>query len=231
MTQQLIILGTSGNAYDVLDIVEAVNRVNPTWSVAGFLDDGRPVGSGHLGFPVLGRLSDAVHFGDCQFVNAIGSDRSFRRRAEFVASTGVPVERFATLIHPAASVSCRARLGRGVCVNFGSSIAGGVAIGDHASIGPGAIIGHDTTIGPFTVVAPGAIVSGFVRVGSACYIGARAVVRQQLEIADEALIGMGAVVVRSVQSGLVVVGNPARPMPGPPFVPPIVVPPTVSCEV
>jgi sugar O-acyltransferase (sialic acid O-acetyltransferase NeuD family) len=234
MTQRLIILGTSGNAYDVLDVVEAVNRVNSTWSIAGFLDDGRPTGVDHLGFPVLGRLSDGVRFGDCLFINAIGSDRSFRRRAEFVASTGVPADRFATLVHPAASVSSRARLGRGVCVNFGASIAGAVAVGDHASIGPRAIIGHDTTIGPYTVIAPGAVVSGFVRVGRSCYIGAGAAVRQQLDIADEALIGMGAVVVRSVSPELTVIGNPARPMPaGPPSPPsmPTGIPTAVSCEV
>jgi len=45
MSQALVILGTGGSAYDVLDIVEAINANRPTWRVAGFLDDARPKGS------------------------------------------------------------------------------------------------------------------------------------------------------------------------------------------
>ena len=49
MTQPLIILGTGGSAYDVLDVVEAINAVSPAWDVVGFLDDARSPGERHLG--------------------------------------------------------------------------------------------------------------------------------------------------------------------------------------
>ena len=49
MTRQLVILGTGGSAYDLLDIVDAINAVQPAWEPIGFLDDGRPVGTCHLG--------------------------------------------------------------------------------------------------------------------------------------------------------------------------------------
>ena len=39
MTRPLVILGTGGSAYDLLDIVEAINAVQPTWEPIGFLDD------------------------------------------------------------------------------------------------------------------------------------------------------------------------------------------------
>jgi hypothetical protein len=45
MTHPLVIVGTSGSAYDVLDIVGALNRQADVWEVAGFLDDARPPGS------------------------------------------------------------------------------------------------------------------------------------------------------------------------------------------
>jgi sugar O-acyltransferase (sialic acid O-acetyltransferase NeuD family) len=212
MPQSLIILGTGGNAYDVLDVVEAINADGVQWSVAGFLDDSRPAGTAHAGFPVLAPLREAARFTGPVFVNAIGSDQSFRRRAALVASTGLPPERFVTLIHPTACVSRRARLGRGVCVNPGVTIAGAVTIGDHVSLGPGCIVGHDAVIGEYAMLAPGAVLSGFVRVGRSCYIGARAVVRQHLHVGEEALVGMGAVVVRDVEAGSTVVGNPARPL-------------------
>jgi sugar O-acyltransferase (sialic acid O-acetyltransferase NeuD family) len=210
MTQPLIILGTGGSAFDVLDVIEAINAQAPRWEVAGFLDDSRSQGSRYLGFDVLGRLSDALRFSDHFFINVIGSDQSYRRRPEILASTGLTADRFATLVHPTATVSSRAQLGRGVYVNHGVSVGGGVRVGDQVCLGPGCIVGHETVIEAFTLLAPGAIVSGRVHIGNACYVGAGAMVRQNLHVGEQALIGMGAVVLHDVAPGCIVVGNPAR---------------------
>jgi sugar O-acyltransferase (sialic acid O-acetyltransferase NeuD family) len=210
MSQTLVILGTGGSAYDILDIIEAINAITPTWRVAGFLDDTRPAGSQHLGIEILGRLRDAPRFAEHQFINVIGSDTSYRRRPEIVASTGLKADQFATLVHPAASVSARAQLGRGVYAAYGVSVAGGVVVGDHASLLPGCIVGHDSVIDDSALLAPGAVVSGFVHLGRACYIGAHSVIRQRLEVGERALVGMGAVVIRDVAAATTVVGNPAR---------------------
>jgi sugar O-acyltransferase (sialic acid O-acetyltransferase NeuD family) len=213
MGRPLIILGTGGNAYDVLDIVEAINADAATWEVAGFLDDARPIGSEHLGLPILGKISDAPRFAREWFINAIGSDASFARRPQILAGTGLSPDRFATLVHPSASISSRARLGRGIYANCGVSVAGNVSVGDHVALGPGCIVGHDSSIGGFSMLAPAAVISGFVRIGTACYAGAGALVKQRVTIGDGVLIGMGAVVTRDVAPATVVVGCPARAMP------------------
>lgn len=210
MRRRLIILGTGGGALDALDIVDAINGVASQWEVVGFLDDNRPEGSESFGLPVLGRLQDAPRYSDHAFVNVIGSDRSHRARPEVIAATGLGPEAFATLVHPLASTSPRARLGRGVCVNFGVSIGGNVSIGDHTTLCPGCIVGHDTVISDYAVLAPGSVVSGGVRLDRACYIGARAVIRQNLSVGARALVGMGAVVVSDVPEAAIVVGNPAH---------------------
>jgi sugar O-acyltransferase (sialic acid O-acetyltransferase NeuD family) len=213
MVLPLIILGVSGNAYDVLDIVDAINASCSTWRPAGFLDDVCPPGSEHIGLPILGKLADAAQFEDYWFINAIGSDSSYRLRPSVIAATGLPVERFATLVHPMASVSSRAKLGRGVYVNHGASVAGAVVIGDHATLGSGCIVGHDTVVGEYAILAPGAVISGFVRLESNCYIGAAVMVRQKVRIGAGALVGIGAVVIRDVENGATVAGNPARVLP------------------
>jgi sugar O-acyltransferase (sialic acid O-acetyltransferase NeuD family) len=209
-TQPLIILGTGGSAYDVLDIVDAINADRRTWEVVGFLDDAKPTGGEHSGYPILGKLSDATRFDAHRFVNVIGSDTSYARRPRIVASTGLDAGHFATLVHPGASVSSRVRLGRGTYVNHGVSVGGGTVVGDHVALGPGAIVGHDSILEDFALIAPGAVISGFCRIGLACYVGAAAAIRQRVTVGDGALVGMGAVVLRDVLPGQTVVGNPAR---------------------
>jgi sugar O-acyltransferase (sialic acid O-acetyltransferase NeuD family) len=193
--------------------VDAINAEAPTWELIGFLDDARPQGTEYLGLPVLGPVRRAARVGaDCSFINAIGSDRSYPKRPEIIAATGLDRARFATLVHPGASVSARSRLGCGVLVNHGVSLGGWSVIGDHVTLSPGCIVGHDTTIEDYGLIAPGAIISGFVHVGRNSYVGAGASIRQLLRIGEQALIGMGAVVIREVAAKDCVVGSPARPL-------------------
>jgi len=210
MNRPLLILGTGGKVYELLDIIEAINAITPTWKVVGFLDDARPPGSRHCDLGILGTLSDAYRFPQYTFVNAIGNEKNYAQLPEILGKTGLKPERFATLVHPAAAVSARVSLGHGVTINHGVTISGGVTIGNHVTFCPGCIVGHDTTIEEYSILAPGATISGFVHLGRSCYIGAGAMIRQDIAIGDRALVGMGAVVVRAVHSDSVVVGNPAH---------------------
>jgi UDP-3-O-[3-hydroxymyristoyl] glucosamine N-acyltransferase len=102
----------------------------------------------------------------------IGSETSYRRRADIVQSTGLAPDRFAKLVHPNASVSPWAKLGQGAYISYGVSIGGGVVVGDHVSFSPGCVIGHDSVFGDFALIPPWAVISGFVRLGRSSYVGA-----------------------------------------------------------
>lgn len=211
VVQSVCIIGSGGNLLDILDTIEAINRVRHSWSVIGLLDDAREVGSEHLGYRILGPLAKAQSLDDCLFVSSIWNERSFRTVHRLLASCGVAPDRFATLVHPAASVSSRAKVGRGVLIHQGASIGGNVVIDDHVSIGPGCILGHGTAVRSYTCIAAGAVLSGGVECGANCYVGSASCVRQNLKIGDRALVGLGAVVVKDVEAESVVVGNPAAP--------------------
>jgi acetyltransferase-like isoleucine patch superfamily enzyme len=51
-----------------------------------------------------------------------------------------------------------------------------------------------------------------VTLGAQAYVGSGAALRPGITVGEGALIGMGAVVLRDVPAGVVIVGNPARPL-------------------
>lgn len=115
--RRLAILGASGNALDVLDIVAALNAAGSAWQVIGMFDDA--AGSSFAGIPVLGPLAVAgklsapgARLAGTSFMLAVGSDQSHAKRASILARTGLSDINFATLVHPAAAVSDRATLGQ-----------------------------------------------------------------------------------------------------------------------
>ena len=194
----------------MLDVVDALNDDGADINVLGVLDDGREPGGEHVGMTVLGGLSDCSNFPGALFISTIHNERDYGRHPEIIARLGLARERFATLIHPRSSVSRRARLGHGVCICDGVSVAGGVTIGDHVFLGARAVVGHNSTIDGHVVLAAGALLGGLVNAQRACYVGSAAAVRPGVTIRREALVGLGAIVVRDVPQGFVVVGNPAR---------------------
>jgi acetyltransferase EpsM len=211
--KKLIILGTGGNCLDIYDAALAINQAagRTVYECLGLLDDNRDVhGKEFSGLRVLGGLADAVKFPDAVFVNGIGSPTSFWRKADILRGTGLPLERFETIVHPQASVSILATLGRGVAVLPGATIAACAEIGNHVIILQGAIISHHCRIGDYGCIASGACLSGNVDAAPFTYIGANSSVRNGIKIGTRALIGLGSVVVKDVLENTVVAGNPAK---------------------
>lgn len=204
---RVIILGASGNALDILDIIDALGA---PWRAVGVLDDGHDKGSNFAGLPIAGPLAEAAALADVGFVNGIASERTHRRKLRIIAGAGLDDARFVRLIHPLAAVSRRAAIGHGTCIGPGCAVSGQVEIGAHTWLGSLAVIGHGCVLGAGVTVAPAATLAGDVTLGAQVYVGSGAVLRPGITVGEGALIGMGAVVLKDVPAGVVVVGNPAR---------------------
>jgi sugar O-acyltransferase (sialic acid O-acetyltransferase NeuD family) len=212
MKASCVILGGGGHARVLVDSLQCLDTIQ----LRAILDPNRDLwGTVCLGVPILGgddRLAELVADGVSMFAVGLGGvgDNHPRQRlfALGLAHDLEPV----TVIHPSATSSRWATIGRGCQLFPGSIVNAGAELGVNVVVNSGAIVEHDCRIGDHVHVATGAHLSGTVRIGARAHIGAGAVIRQSIAVAEDAVVGAGAVVVRDVGRGEVVVGNPARPM-------------------
>ena len=85
-------------------------------------------------------------------------------------------------------------------------------IKNYVKVGCLNVLGHACKIGERTLIAGGAAISGATIIGHDCWIGPNATVSHMIEIGDNTRVGIGSVVMKSIESDKVVVGNPARSM-------------------
>ncbi len=214
-TRDIIIIGCNGNCIDIAEAVEALAARGESVKMLGFLDDADAAqGRVIAGYPVLGRIADAARFPAAQFVNGIGSPKSYRCKPDIVARVNLPPERWATIIHPTAMVSRLARVGHGTVLFANVSVGAGAVIGAHCIVLQNSVVSHDSVVGDYSALATGVCVSGGCVIGENCYIGSNVSIRDGILIGAGALVGIGSVVVKDLPAApCVAFGNPARPRP------------------
>lgn len=208
--KRLVVCGAGGFGREVVALVAAVNRVDPSWDLVGVVDDDpSPLALEHLarlGVEVIGGLDSLErHIGDGAAVLAIGGPQL---RSSLTARW--PEVEWATLVHPDATVGADVELGAGTVVASGARLSTNVMVGRHVHVDQNATVGHDSTLGDHCRLNPQACVSGAVVVGDRALVGASATVLQGLTLGPDAIVGAGAVVTRDVPPGATVKGVPAR---------------------
>jgi len=211
MIRDLVILGAGGDGRNIAEIVASINARKKKWNLLGYLDDD-PLkqGSEINDFPVLGTLRDVIRYDDCFFVATFGSPKTNFLKKRIINDLRIPIDRFATLIHPRANVSPYAKIGRDTVIYVGTYVGTNAFIGDHVKILANCNISHDCIIHDFTTIAHSVSISGEVTIKEGCYLGSNSSIRQRLDIGEWSLIGLGAVIIRDVPPYCTIVGNPGR---------------------
>lgn len=209
MNRRIVVVGASGHGLVVADIVHC----QACDTLIGFLDSGKPVGPGPGGLPILGPgeavAELAVQHGFTACIVAVGHN-DVRRRCVAMLRTKMPELRFATAIHPAATVAEGVDIVEGSVVMAGAVINPGCRIGRHCIVNTGACLDHESVLADFSSLAPGAVTGGNVQIGegSAVCLGAKII--HGVRIGAESVVGAGALVLENVPDACVVYGGPAR---------------------
>lgn len=95
-----------------------------------------------------------------------------------------------------------------VCIDRGS--LGDTVLKPYAKIDNLCHIAHNCVVGEHAFIIASTVLCGGVVIGEGAWVAPNSAIREQLTIGEHAVVGLGATVVRSVDAGTTVVGNPAK---------------------
>lgn len=205
----LAIYGPGGFGRELLEIARQGGK-----SVCFISDREDEVGRQVLGVDVHSLEHLAADNADISAVIAVADSSARRRLDKNLQMAGV---RVGSAIATTAIVGPDVEMAPGAVMCHHTIITASARIGRHFHSNIYSYIAHDCVIGDFVTLAPRVSVNGNTIVEDDVYIGTGAVLKQgrpdkPLRIGRGAVIGMGAVVTKDVPEGVVVVGNPARPL-------------------
>ncbi len=204
MSRTAIILGYSGHAYVLLDIL-----IGNGFEIAGYCDkkqnNSNPYNLQFLGDEEDDFLTNTLLNSDVFL--GVGDNKTRAQIFKRMQMKGIDTP---SLIHRSTSLSPQSKIGPGSVVMPGAIINAMASIGDAVICNSGCVIEHECVIEDFSHIAPGAVLAGNVLVGYNTLIGANAVIKPGITIGSNVIIGAGAVVTQNIPDGITVYGNPAK---------------------
>jgi sugar O-acyltransferase (sialic acid O-acetyltransferase NeuD family) len=161
-----------------------------------------------VGYPIA-TSADRWFAQQVYFFIAVGDnfrrEQVYRRLRKVVAP-----RRFASIVHPDATISRHATIGDGCLILGGARVAAKAAVYDFSFLYANTAITHDNSIGRFVSVNAGAAIGGWCRVGDRTAVGLSSCLRERVSVGTDVVIGANTYVNRDLPSNSVAVGSPAR---------------------
>jgi sugar O-acyltransferase (sialic acid O-acetyltransferase NeuD family) len=204
--ENLIIIGSSGHAKVIIDIVEKQNKYN----LLGLIESNPDLEKSVLGYAILGDesiLSQSNYEGAHLFI-AIG-DNWVRHLVKQRISTAFPSIKYATLIHPSAQIAKGVKIGVGAAIMAGAIVNSDSNIEDFTIVNTKASIDHDGRLCAFASLAPNVTTGGNATIGSFSAIGIGANIKHGIQIGAHCVIGGGSLVLKNLEDNQVAYGVPA----------------------
>lgn len=211
--KNLIILCAGGYGREICLFAQNSIGYSEEYILKGFLDDDIHKLDSFNGYPpIIDTIMDYKISKDDVFVCALGDVKIKKKVINTILSKG---GEFITLISKDAYIGQNVEMGKGCIICPTARIHCDVRMGDFVTLQPFSVLGHDVQIGNWSHVNNYADCGGASVIGNEVIINTHSFILPLVTIGDGAAIGAGSIVLRNVPSGIVMFGNPAKPLPLP----------------
>lgn len=208
--KDIAIFGIGGFGREVLTLIQEINKVEPTWNVIGFFDDGYEIGYESHRLKNLGGVKELNEWKTPLAVTiAIGTPRIKRAILSNIKNSLIE---YPTLIHPTVIIGDKdyVKIGKGCIFCAYTVITCDVEVGNFVILNLACTLGHDTIVKDFCAFMPTCNISGECVIEEGVYCGTGVKIINQTSIGAETIVGAGAVVIKTLPARCTAVGTPAK---------------------
>ncbi len=208
MKQDLILIGASGVAHEILDTIHDLNLKKNEWNVLGVLDDD-PSKIGKEFYQNTRILGDRSYLSKVdqtkvQVLVTFSSPATFLKRHHYIEmlKAEFPKLKFATLVHPTAYISPSAEIGEGSYIGPGVIIDSCASVGDHVIILFHSVVSRFVSVDDYTFISASVNIVGNRKIGKSVYLGAKATINANLQ--DNILVDSAVLIKMDIESNAIV---------------------------
>lgn len=206
MNKDIFIVGAGTYGEAMCELAEILG-----YEVKGFYDeDEKKQGLAIMDHFVLGKFSDLndEKIAGNNYIVAIGNNSIRSKIMTKINNSGGHTP---TLIHPTATISPSAEIGKGVYIQANAHIWTKVKIDDYCIISPNVVIAHHSVVGKACLVSTLTGVGASINIEDKVFIGMGCtIVTGMNTVGENSIIGAGAVVLKDVDKNSVYAGVPAK---------------------
>ena len=211
---KIIFIGGRGTAIVIADqMYDAHQRFGMDIEVLGLALDDLSGGDHVSGYPILCGINELYDkygkYDDVKFIYQLYRPDLMRERTAILESLNIPVEKFATFIHPSVMVAKSAKLGVGNVILANAVVNCNAIVGNFNTVNSGTLLGHDIIIGNNNYFAGQVCVGSGLTIGNMNFIGLNSSIRNGIIMGDGNIVGMSSNITKSVGDDNVLYGNPA----------------------
>lgn len=211
---KVIIIGGRGTAVVVAEqLLDAIDRFGLAAELIGFAFDDESLGGESNGIPIVCNSFKAWdlygHLDDVKFLYQMYRPDLIKERVDLFKSFGIPSSRLYTFVHPSCTIARSAEIGCGSAICANTVINPNAKIGKCVTINSSCLVGHDSEVQDYTFVAGHSAIGSNAIIHECNFIGLNSTVRNFVSIKPYSIVGAASNVVKNVDEGQVVYGNPA----------------------
>lgn len=207
--EQILIIGASGHAKVIVDIIERQNR----YTILGFLDTYKKKGDTIFDYRILGSEDDLNTISNKNNVVgcfvAIGDNFTRQKMVAKIAALN-PQLPFINAIHPYSTIGKNVELGQGIAIMPGVVINSDSKIGDFCILNTNSSLGHDGVMKEYSSISSGVRTGGNLLLNRCSAVSIGATIIENITIGNDTIIGAGSLVTKNIPNEVVAYGVPAK---------------------